>query len=111
MIKITELKNKLLLTVIYGCILLLFWALKLPCFFQYFFGIPCPGCGMSHAVFCILQLDFMQAFSCHPMVFSMPILYGYFIIDFRSLRRQRLHKGILAIIALGFLINWIVGLC
>ena len=111
MIKIPELKNKLILTAIYGSVLLLLWALEAPCFFLYYLGVPCPGCGMSHALWAILRFDFAEAFSCHPMIFSMPVLYGYFLIDFKSLKKKKIHIGILVAIAIGFLVNWIVGLC
>ena len=111
MFKITELKNKLILTAIYGVILLVFWAFGIPCFFLYFLGVRCPGCGMSHALFAILRLDFAEAFSCHPMIFSLPMLYGYFLIDFKSLKQKWLHIIILAVIGIGFLVNWLVRIC
>ncbi len=106
--KIKELKNKLILTIIYACVLLVLWGLRTPCLFQHFLGMACPGCGMSHAVFSALRLDFAKAFSSHPMFWSMPILYLYFLLDFSSLKNKVLHYIVLVAIAVGFLINWIV---
>lgn len=41
------------------------------CPFKWFFGIPCPGCGMLRAFFSLLRLDFSGAFCYHPLVFLM----------------------------------------
>jgi hypothetical protein len=40
-----------------------------------FFGIPCPGCGMSRATHALLLGDIHQAFAMHPLVFViLPLL-------------------------------------
>ena len=111
MIRIKELKNKLILTAIYTCILIIFWSLHIPCLFEHFLKIPCPGCGMSQAVFCAIKLDFVGAFSSHPMFWSMPILYVYYLIDFRGLRNKLPHYIILCAIAVGFGVNWLAKFC
>lgn len=49
------------------------------CVFFDVFGIPCPGCGMSRALFSLLQLDFKAAFMYHPLIFVMPFIGGYII--------------------------------
>ena len=36
------------------------------CPFRFFFGISCPGCGMTRALLAALRLDFAAAFSYHP---------------------------------------------
>lgn len=38
----------------------------------HFTGIPCPGCGLSRAVFALLRLDFWMAFRYNPMVYVLP---------------------------------------
>lgn len=43
------------------------------CPFDYFVGIPCPGCGMTRALFALARLDFAQAFSFHPLVLIPPV--------------------------------------
>ena len=50
------------------------------CPLQHFTGVPCPGCGMSRAVFALLRLDFAAAFRYHPMIFVLPpvLLYALF---------------------------------
>lgn len=108
--RIKQLKNSLILTAVYIAVLLVFWLLRIPCLFEYFFGIPCPGCGMSRAVFSVLKLDFAAAFSYHPMFWSLPILYLYFLYNGKLFDKKYLDYGILILIALGFLINWIANL-
>ena len=48
-----------------GIILLVFYH----CPFLYFFGIPCPGCGMTRALISAAKLDFNAAFYYHPLFF------------------------------------------
>lgn len=106
--RIKELKNKLLLTVVYAAILIVFWCFRLPCLFKHFLGIECIGCGMSRAFFAVLRLDFALAFSYHPMFWSVPIAYLYFLFDGKLFGKKFLDRTILILIALGFIINWIV---
>lgn len=49
------------------------------CPFKWFFGIPCPGCGMLRACLSLLRLDFSAAFAYHPLVFLM-IPVGVYIL-------------------------------
>ena len=109
--KIAALKNKLLLTIIYGAVLLIFWTLRAPCFFEYLFHIPCPGCGMSWAMVCVLKFHFVEAFKSHPMFWSMPILYWFFLMDTETFKKRRSNWIILILIGAGFFINWIRQLC
>ena len=37
------------------------------CPFDFFLGIPCPGCGMTRAFFALIRLDFEEAFYYHPL--------------------------------------------
>ncbi len=105
--RIKELKNSLLLTAIYIAILLVFWAFDIPCFFKEFLGINCPGCGMSRAVLSAVKFDFYRAFSYHPMFWSLPVLYLYFLFGGKVFNKKYLDYGVLIFIAFGFLINWL----
>lgn len=108
--KIKELKNKLLLTLIYLLFLFIYWYFDLSCIFRYFFNIPCPGCGMVHAVSSILKLDFVLAFKYHPMFWSVPVLYLYMLYDGKIFNNKFIDNSILILIALGFFANWIIRL-
>ena len=112
--KITQWKGKLLLTAAYLCLLLVLRHFEVPCIFLSLFRIPCPGCGMSRAVNAAVHLDFAASFAYHPMFWSVPILYLYFLFD-RGLFRNRIHNRIfLTLIAAGFILQWmmkLVALC
>ncbi len=109
--RIKQLKTKLLITAVYCCVLGVFWLLDLPCVFVRIFGVECAGCGMSRAIFAALRFDFASAFSYHPMFWTMPILYLYFLYDGKLLGKKQIDYGFLIFCALGFLINWITNLC
>lgn len=106
--RIKQLKNSLLITAIYFAILAVFWAFDIPCIFQHFLGISCPGCGMTRAFISALRLDFKAAFAYHPMFWSMPILYLYFLFNGKLFNKKLIDYGVLILIALGFIINWVV---
>ncbi len=108
--RIKDLKQKLLLTAGYLALLIIFWVFKLPCVYLHLFNTPCPGCGMSRAFFSLLRLDLGTAFSFHPMFWSVPILYLYFLFDLKLFSNKILNYTILFIIALGFVINWVFAL-
>lgn len=44
------------------------------CIIKLTIGYPCPGCGMSRAVFALIQFDFVKAFQYNPLVFFLPIV-------------------------------------
>lgn len=51
------------------------------CPFRYFFGISCPGCGMTRALLAALRLDFVAAFSYHPLFFLLPFFLLAYYLD------------------------------
>lgn len=73
------------------------------CVFLHFFGIPCPGCGMTRALRCLLQLDFAGAFRHHPLVFAMPYVFAYIFLPARS----RWHPYLLAAIGAIAVMLWV----
>ncbi len=76
--------------------------LDIGCFYKYFFGIPCPGCGMTRALRCILEFDFIGAFKYNPVIFFMPYIFAYIFFDFKG----RIHNYILIFIAVIAVVNW-----
>lgn len=103
-------KNKLALTAAFGGIVLVMYAVKAGCLIERLTGIICPGCGLTRAVLAIARLEVRQAFSWHPMVWSLPVLYLFFLYDGRLFRRAWINRVILGVIAAGFLINWALRL-
>lgn len=108
--RISQWKTKLLLSLVYMGVVILFYSLRLSCVFQTIFGIVCPGCGMTRATIAALHLHFKEAFGYHPMFWSMPILYLYFWIDGGLFRKGIWDKVILWGIGAGFVLNWLLKL-
>ena len=106
--KISNLKDKLITCIIFSVIIAAYILFKVPCLFLYLFDVHCPGCGMTRAFINVLRLDFYNAFYMHPMIFAMPLVLVYYFADWRLFKQKWLNDGILAIILIGFLVNWIV---
>lgn len=107
-------KEKLLFTIVYVSVLLVFRWFQVPCFWLSLFHLPCPGCGMSRAVIAAMQLDFGAAFRLHPMFWSVPILYLFYLYSGELFRNKMANRVTLTAIAIGFVIQWIlkiVGFC
>ena len=109
-VKISYLKQKLLLTAGYLAIVAVLGYFQVSCFFVTLFGIPCPGCGMTRAVLAALRLDLGAAFGYHPMFWSMPILYLYFLLDHGLFPGKWWDRLVLITIGGGFLVNWLTKL-
>jgi hypothetical protein len=60
------------------------------CLFRTVTGIPCPGCGMTHAFLAAFRLDFADAFRWHPLFpLVMLLIAGYAICLAVYLIRRR----------------------
>lgn len=105
-----EIIVKLLFSVFYLSLVLVFYRLGIGCFFMSLFGIPCPGCGITRACLSLLHLDFAGAVRYNPMVFSLPVLYIYFWTDGRLFGKTA-DRVVVSLILLGFLVSWILKLC
>lgn len=64
------------------------------CAFRKLFGLYCPGCGGTRAVFLLLHGHFWNSFICHPLVPYSAIIGGWFLI---SQTVERISKGRLKI--------------
>ena len=63
-------------------------------------GFPCPGCGLTRAMFMVLRGDFAGAWKMHPFIYGVIILVGWF-----GVRRYIQRKGTKS---LG---KWVILLC
>lgn len=54
--------------------------LGIPCPVQYFFHLQCPGCGITHMIFSLLQGDLVLAYHYHPVLLLTSPLILYLII-------------------------------
>ena len=103
-------KDKLFTLALLAVLLGIYLLLSIPCPIQKFLHFPCPGCGMTRAWLCVLRLDFGGAFRMHSMFWSVPLLIVYYLFDGRLFRCKWIDRVILCLIALGFVVNWIIHL-
>lgn len=66
------------------------------------FGVACPGCGMSRAVEAALRLDFSLAFQMHPLVFLLPVAAVIYLI------RKKIPKKLLVFLGISALLLMLV---
>lgn len=52
-------------------------------------GFPCPGCGLTRAVFCLFRLDFSGAFRIHPFIYPIVFFIALFSWN-RYIRKQNM---------------------
>ena len=107
---VNDVKKKIVLFVIYFSLIGIMYIFELPCFYISFFGIPCPGCGMTRAIIAFLSFDLAGAFSHHFMFWSLPVLYLYFWFDGHIFKKKNVDKIIISSILVGFGINWVINL-
>lgn len=94
-----------------GIILLVFYH----CPFLFFFGIPCPGCGMTRALMAAARLDFKAAFYYHPLFFVVIIAAVYMLlkltgrISISKKAENNLIKGICILFIIVYIIRVITG--
>ena len=105
--KIKNIKDKSFFLIGMGIMYIILFLIDTNCLIHYIFKIPCPGCNMTTAFLCLLRLDFVNAFHLHPMVWSAPILFLYFLFD-GHLLGQRVDTIVLTVIILGFIMTWLI---
>lgn len=53
--------------------------LFIPCVFHEITGLKCPGCGITHMLFALINFNFKEAFFYNPLVFIyFPLLIFYY---------------------------------
>ena len=92
--------------VIYSLILRLFGS---TCIILSIFGVRCPGCGLTRAVLSLLRLDFAAAVDYHPLVFTLPLLFLYFLFDGRLFSKIA-DRIILSVVLAAFVFVWVMRL-
>lgn len=106
--------NKIIIKIL--CILLvcgLYFILScfnVPCIFRELFNIPCPGCGMTRALRSLINLNFYKALQYHPMIYCMPVVILYIVMDGKIFKNKLFNNIILFVILIGFAVCYIVRL-
>ena len=106
--KIQNPKTKLAVFLLLPVLYLIMYLLDTTCIVKSILGVPCPGCGMTRAAICAIRLDFIGAFEYHAMFWSLPLLVLYFLYDGCVFRNKKINAIVLATIALGFFLNWLI---
>ena len=76
------------------------------CLWEHFFAVPCPGCGFTRAVLCMLRFDFRKAWDYHPMYWSAFLIVLLFVFEGEIFKNQAANKVTVSIVLSGFLIVW-----
>jgi len=105
--KIKNLKNKLLIIPFFIIMYILLYLLDTTCIIKYFTNIPCPGCGLTRAFLSLFKLDLYKAFHYHPLFWTIPILFLYYLFDGKLFKNKVINNLILIVIMLLFINNWI----
>ena len=82
------------------------------CVIKWIIGYPCPGCGMTRAVFSLIQFDFIQAFRYNPFVYLLPFLFlgiAFQHIDFvkKIISNKWLAIGIASLILIAYILRFV----
>ena len=78
------------------------------CPIRRFWGISCPGCGMTRAWIALLHFDINTAFMYHPLFFLPPVALIIFLL--RKKLNKKLYYTLFAIILTAFIIVYIYRL-
>ena len=100
---------KIMILMIYIVLVALFQLFSIPCLWQLFFHIPCPGCGMTRGLITFFQGNFLKAFQYHLCFWSAPLLFLYFIFD-GCLFGKKWDRIIFISLGILFFVNWIIHL-
>ena len=99
---------------VYGIafMILLFFVFVYKCPMNYFFHVPCPGCGITRAHFAAVSLDIESAFRYHPLFFT--VLPAILYLSHRNVLKKRLSDKaelvIFSILLVLFVVVYIVRL-
>ncbi|MCR5704720.1 MAG: DUF2752 domain-containing protein [Eubacterium sp.] len=84
------------------------------CLFRILWGIPCPGCGITRALFLAIQGNFLEATKMHPLwivlVIGVPVvlLERYLVLSEQTTKRiKRINRIVLYILMAVFLVFYI----
>lgn len=82
----------------------------LPCLNKSLFGIDCPGCGLQRALVSVFKGEFKEAFFLFPAVYTLLILFIFFLINLRYkfINGQKIIIKLAAINVLIIVVSYII---
>lgn len=90
---------KLVFLALCALILAAVYVFRFPCPIKAVTGIPCPGCGMTHAYLRLLRLDFAGAFSENPLFWLLPLAMILLLKDGAVFKNKRLNGAFIFSVA------------
>ena len=100
-------KHKIVLIAIFFVAVIALYALKIPCVFNAFLGIPCPACGMTRAVFALFRFDVIAALEYHSLFWTLPMVFLYFLYDGDVFGRKWIDISVMSVIVAMFIVRWL----
>lgn len=78
------------------------------CPFAIVTGLPCPGCGLTRAAFCVLRLDFAGAFEMHAFIYPCIVIAVICFINRYFLEKKNfMPMGLIITVGCIMIIYWI----
>lgn len=103
----TVLRRGMLLLAL-GAVLWVLVRCEVPCLFRRLTGVICPSCGMSRAWLAVLRAELREAFSYHPMFWSVPVFAVFFL--FREKASTRAGKAVFFTLLIAYLACYLLRL-
>lgn len=97
-------KHLLIFLVIIGLVCL-YYALGITCPFYYLFKIPCPTCGITRSLICLLKLDLKGYL--HYNALSVPVVIAFLLVIHINILKGKLRKIALTFSLIVFILNLI----
>ena len=80
------------------------------CYLKGVIGIPCPGCGLTRAMICLLQGNFKESFFYHPLLAAVALVFILAIFQKVSGSKSPIFDLIYIAITVLFIIVYIIRL-
>jgi hypothetical protein len=74
------------------------------CISKIFFGIPCPGCGLTHAGIELLHFNFKMAFIHNPLIYLVPFYFLIILSKDYSIFKNLYYSRLFWILSIIFII-------
>lgn len=89
------------IAVVLAGLLVLMLVNRYRCPFLWLTGVPCPGCGMTRALRCLLHGELRAACAYNPLVFVLPVYVFLILCDGRPFARRRWNRWLWGGLLLG----------
>ncbi len=78
------------------------------CLMMDILDFPCPTCGMTRAMLCLMTFQFERAFQYNPAIWTVPLCGICLVMAFADKKRAKLWGIIFGVLIAVLLVTWIV---